>query len=243
MKIFCQANVCRKYSNRCEWYLVFRFPFSILKVHWMPTCFHLVCKNFYLQFNRICLICVNSSKPVIIGIVRCQETVRVQIICNHVPTKVVICARTHRNKAQLGIHILKIGNYFHNESVSSKNSNWLIVWNVVVKFREVTPNQSSVVSTVVSGSSGSSQQQHQHQILSSASPLSQFITNGEVQNLRTTTPPHNLSNPQTQQRGQFSIESLFIVDKSVFSIILRAIVTCDFLLLFRRNSQKATTSP
>lgn len=77
----------------------------------MPTCFHLVCKNFYLQFNRICLICVNSSKPVIIGIVRCQETVRVQIICNHVPTKVVICARTHRNKAQLGIHILKIGNY------------------------------------------------------------------------------------------------------------------------------------
>ena len=63
-------------------------------------------------------------------------------------------------------------------------------------FREVSTNQSSA-STVVSGGSSASQ----HQIMPATSPLSQFATNGEVQKLRTTTPPHNLSNPQTQQRG------------------------------------------
>lgn len=65
-------------------------------------------------------------------------------------------------------------------------------------FREISTNQSSA-STVVSG--GSSVSQHQHQIMPSTSPLSQFATNGEVQKLRTTTSPHNLSNSQTQQRG------------------------------------------
>lgn len=65
--------------------------------------------------------------------------------------------------------------------------------------RDVSTNQSSA-STVVSG--GSSASQHQHQIMPATSPLSQFTTNGEVQKLRTTTPPHNLSNQQTQQRGK-----------------------------------------
>lgn len=75
------------------------------------------------------------------------------------------------------------------------------IGNDCVYFREVSTNQSSA-STVVSGGS-SSTSQHQHQIMPATSPLSQFTTNGEVQKLRTTTPPHNLSNSQTQQRGKF----------------------------------------
>lgn len=74
--------------------------------------------------------------------------------------------------------------------------------------REVTNSQSSV-SMVVSGSSSGSSHQHQHPIMPSTSPLSQYTPNGEVQKIRTTTPPHNLSNPQTQQRGEFFESRIF----------------------------------
>lgn len=69
-------------------------------------------------------------------------------------------------------------------------------------FREVSTNHSSA-STVVSGCSSATQHQNHH--MPASSPLSQFTPNGEVQKLKTTTPPHNLSNPQTQQRGKCCI--------------------------------------
>lgn len=111
-------------------------------------------------------------------------------------------------------------------------------FNIMLKYltkrREPTPNQSTSVSTVASGSSGQSQQQHQHQILSSVSPLSQYITNGEVQNLRTTTPPHNLSNPQTQQRGQ-----LFACKFLLFQYNLKYIHI--FFFLYRKQRRPHST--
>lgn len=176
----------------------------------MQTSFHLAFKNYWPPFSQISLTCVNHPAA-IIGVIHCQQTVQVQIICKVVPTKAAIFALIRQNIVQFGIHISKIGKLSPKKPI---NPHWLFQTFVTHNFRrlfyfwgsghfrEVSNNQSSV-STVVSGSSSGSQ--NQHPIIPATSPLSQYTTNGDVQKLRTTTPPHNLSNSQNQQRGNLTV--------------------------------------
>lgn len=88
----------------------------------------------------------------------------------------------------------------------------------------MSTNHTSTSTVVLSSSSVS---QHQHQNMPATSPLSQFTPNGEVQKLRTTTPPQNLSNLQSQQRGNFT--NLTIVSYHYFERYARNIHRLLFL--------------
>lgn len=174
----------------------------------MQTFFQPVYKNYWLKYNHIFLIYANRQAHIIDSI-RFPQIVQVQTIYKLVPTIVILCEHIHQNIVRFEIRILKIGKYFRNVRFEC----FLFFLYVFIAlrtfrncsclyFRELSNNQSSA-STVVSGSANASisSHQHQHAIIPSTSPLSQYTSNGDVQIL-TTTPPRNLSNPQIQQQGE-----------------------------------------